>query len=578
MRRLLILVFLVLASLVQLGRAQQAAAPRPAEPQKFRITGTVVNSVTRQPLGRIEVALSPSDRSDEAEQAVTGEDGRFRFDNLGRGKYALSAHGHGFIAQAYQQHGQYSTAVAVGPDLVSENLVFALVPEASISGSVVDDENEPVRGGEAILFQRQQDEGKIITQVRSRAPIDDQGHYHFGHLDPGTYFVAISAQPWYAQDTPVTPQVLHETLEAPATPDAPREDPGPDATTSEPPSPSPLDVVYPTTFYPSATDPESAASTVLHPGERATADVNLRAVPGLYVTVHTPYPDATTPMTLVLQQRLFDDNPVGVQVRNQRTRPGSITVGGVPPGHFVLSVRTFTGNEWASLNREIDISANTDIDAASIAGSNVAVQGIVRASTGIPVGASVRFVSHESGEAFDVVVNDKGDFQTQRTVSAPTSYSLTVVNAGRMLLQSLSAVGAEVAGHTVTLPRSGAVQLTVNMSEGSGRVDGVVLRGDKPASETMVLLVPPNPDRNPSLFRRDQSDSDGSFTLREILPGRYTVVAIEKGWDLDWQNPAVLQPYLARGEVVDVAANRSYKISLKLPDSDTATTSVPPTQ
>jgi hypothetical protein len=66
------------------------------------------------------------------------------------------------------------------------------------------------------------------------------------------------------------------------------------------------------------------------------------------------------------------------------------------------------------------------------------------------------------------------------------------------------------------------------------------------------------------LFRRDQSDSDGTFTLREILPGRYTVVAIERGWDLDWQDPAVLKPYLAHGEVVDVAANKTYKLSLNL--------------
>ena len=74
------------------------------------------------------------------------------------------------------------------------------------------------------------------------------------------------------------------------------------------------------------------------------------------------------------------------------------------------------------------------------------------------------------------------------------------------------------------------------------------------------------------LFRRDQSDSDGTFTLREILPGRYTVVAIERGWELDWQDPAVLKPYLARGEVLDVVANKTYKLSLTLqPREATAT-------
>jgi hypothetical protein len=578
MQRLLMLVWVVFASLRQFGYAQPNAAGHPTAPQKFRISGTVVSAVTDQPLARMEVSLSPAEQGDQIQQLVTGADGRFRFDNLSRGKYALSAHGHGFVAQAYQQHGPFSTAIAVGPGLDSENLVFALTPEASISGSVTDEENEAIRGGEAILFERQQDDGRTATKIRTRAPIDDQGHYHFAHLNPGTYFVAIRAQPWYAQDTPLRPVVSRETLEPAGSPDAPRETPEPEATAPEPPSPSPLDVVYPTTFYPTATDPEGATSIVLHPGERATADVNLHAVAGLYITVHNPNPNATLPMTLILEQHLFDENPIGVQVRNQRTSSGSITVGGVPPGHFLLSVRTFTGNEWTSLNREIDISSNTNLDAASISGGNLFVQGMLRGVSGIPAGAVLRFVSHASGESFDVAVNDKGEFQTQRTVSDPTSYSIVLLNAGRMLLQSLSAVGAGVAGHTVILPRSGAVQLTVNLSEGSGRVEGVVFRGDRPASETMVLLVPPNPEGNPSLFRRDQSDSDGSFTLRDILPGRYTVVAIEKGWDLDWRNPAVLEPYLAHGEVVDIAANRAYKISLRLSDSNAAATSGPPTR
>jgi hypothetical protein len=79
----------------------------------------------------------------------------------------------------------------------------------------------------------------------------------------------------------------------------------------------------------------------------------------------------------------------------------------------------------------------------------------------------------------------------------------------------------------------------------------------------MVLLVPQHPTEEPTLFRRDQSDSDGTFTLRQILPGRYTVVAIEKGWEINWHNPNVLKPYLERGEVVDVAANRRLNISVK---------------
>ncbi len=67
----------------------------------------------------------------------------------------------------------------------------------------------------------------------------------------------------------------------------------------------------------------------------------------------------------------------------------------------------------------------------------------------------------------------------------------------------------------------------------------------------MVVLVPKRAgDRG--FYRRDQSDSDGSFVLRGVAPGEYTVVAIENGWDLEWARPEVMARYLAGGVTVEV--------------------------
>jgi hypothetical protein len=48
-----------------------------------------------------------------------------------------------------------------------------------------------------------------------------------------------------------------------------------------------------------------------------------------------------------------------------------------------------------------------------------------------------------------------------------------------------------------------------------------------------------------ALFRRDQSDTDGTFSLRDVLPGRYKIVAIENGWDLEWGNTEILKTHLS---------------------------------
>src|ERR1700756_824529 len=115
MRPLSIFALLVLAAL-QPAPAQKTPAAASPVPPKFRISGTILNSVTNQPVARIEVSISPTER-DDGQQFVTGSDGRFVFEGLVRGKYSLSAHGPGFVPQAYQQHGMFSTAIAVGPGL-----------------------------------------------------------------------------------------------------------------------------------------------------------------------------------------------------------------------------------------------------------------------------------------------------------------------------------------------------------------------------------------------------------------------------------------------------------------------------
>jgi hypothetical protein len=67
------------------------------------------------------------------------------------------------------------------------------------------------------------------------------------------------------------------------------------------------------------------------------------------------------------------------------------------------------------------------------------------------------------------------------------------------------------------------------------------------------------------LSRRDQSDSDGSFSLRDVVPGQYTVVAIEDGWELDWAEPQVIARYLPSGIPVTVSDKSGKLVMLSAP-------------
>ena len=42
------------------------------------------------------------------------------------------------------------------------------------------------------------------------------------------------------------------------------------------------------------------------------------------------------------------------------------------------------------------------------------------------------------------------------------------------------------------------------------------------------------------------------------------LLAIENGWDLEWRSPAVLNPYLKNGQVVQVSPGAKYDVQINV--------------
>jgi hypothetical protein len=114
------------------------------------------------------------------------------------------------------------------------------------------------------------------------------------------------------------------------------------------------------------------------------------------------------------------------------------------------------------------------------------------------------------------------------------------------------------------VPAGATMSLSLTLTSGSGRVEGIAKRDGKGIAGAMVVLVPKHPDANLDLFRRDQSDLDGTFVLQGVVPGAYTVIAIADGWDLDWSRPGVLAKYIGHGQTIVVPGQKGR--SLQLPE------------
>jgi hypothetical protein len=111
--------------------------------------------------------------------------------------------------------------------------------------------------------------------------------------------------------------------------------------------------------------------------------------------------------------------------------------------------------------------------------------------------------------------------------------------------------------------------LTVELSEGLGRIEGVALRDGKGVGGAMIVLVSKelvsqDVAGGASVVRRDQSDSDGTFAMANVPPGEYTVLAIENGWDQDWGDPELLQGWLSGGAAVKVAPNGKPRVQVNV--------------
>ena len=182
----------------------------------------------------------------------------------------------------------------------------------------------------------------------------------------------------------------------------------------------------------------------------------------------------------------------------------------------------------------------------------------------LPPQAFVRLWNSHAGEMLDAQIADKGEFSFDSGFLVPGSYSVFVMNGENSIISSLSATGAKVMGQSIQVTRPTPIRLSIGLSRTLSTINGTARRNGKPFPGAMIVLVPANPETNLPLFRRDQSDSDGTFTLRDVLPGRYRIVAIEDGWDLEWASPVVFKTRLDHAESVDVQPSMTYQTAVNV--------------
>jgi hypothetical protein len=94
-------------------------------------------------------------------------------------------------------------------------------------------------------------------------------------------------------------------------------------------------------------------------------------------------------------------------------------------------------------------------------------------------------------------------------------------------------------------------------SDSAARLDGRVQFPDT-VDKVRVILVGTEVEKNAG------TGSDGTYLLKGIAPGQYTLISVEEDEDQNWRNPEILRALTARGVRVDLAPGATVHRDLTL--------------
>ncbi len=501
----------------------------------YRISGVAVDAVNGQPLARAEVSIESEDGKKTREAYATGTDGRFSFEGLAPGRYTLLAGRRGYVKQAYKGHEQYSTAIVVGPGLKTDDLRFAMTLGGSIGGQVIDERGDVVRNARVMLLRESSlGRGRKLTMAGSKYT-DDLGAYRFGHLHAGAYVVAVSARVWYADES------------------------GAGLAWPQPVSVGDVDtdVVYPVTFYPAAADPDVATRIAVTAGENVTANVSMAPVRARHITIEHHVSDWRS-MGIGVEQYIADGVVERTDILSSYDEK-EIHLEGVPPGRFEVAWTEWGGKGDGSHSASLNLTGKPSEDAAeTVIRGTLEVDGEKKATI-----TTVELAYLRGEKTYSATVGANGEFEFREELAKGTySIELPQMALGVAGAIGIHAEGADVvpAGIEVQPGRDVALKVVAGRA---ARVRGRVVKSGAAAEGIFVALVPEGFESENNLMRVDQSDSDGTFRLEDVVPGKYSLIAVENGWEADWRSAEFLGRFVGNGKKLEIGAGAVANVEIE---------------
>ncbi len=506
--------------------AQEPGAAEPgiakADTPRGAISGTVINSVTGEPINRAVVQLAGLDRA-----AMTDASGHFEFHNLQGDRILFIVSKPGFF---YEQNHPETLA-----EIEASALVLRMAPAGAISGKITTQGGEPIEGIGVKAVQRQTLAGRQVWVDRvAAAQTDENGNFRIAGLPQATYVVATEQS--------------REPVWMPS------------------PIPNSRMQVYAQSFYPGVSQLSIASPIDLAAGQEVETDFSLTAEPTYKVAGALAGLEEISSGAVFKRQAGEDfDFLQSISVQNGRFETE------LPAGSYTVDAYTAQIGRASISGSSLVISSDIS-DVRIPLNSGISIPVIIRADSD---GNSPERVEDSTAHTMIEVrlrgvSNAPSLYNREAWWTGPHASEISSVEAGRYEVE-LTAFGQ----WRVESAKCGGIDLLSNdlmVTAGSQpaaieitlRNDGATVVGTvalEPSKNTTVLLVQPRGAKN---FVEMVTTAMGNFRFAGLAPGEYSLIASDGLDKLEYMNPEVLNPYLSTAARISLQPHAIANVTLNV--------------
>ena len=530
--------------------AESSPSVRPQD--KCSVEGTVINAATGEPVKKARVMLWQFSQDAEDPYATTTDAaGHFLIDEVDAGHYRLTASRSGYT-QPRSSHGNPKAHAVLTLEEAQQmkDLVIKLAPEGVIGGRVLDEDGDPVAGVAIQCMSVGYEKGKHKLIGQGATNTNDVGEFRLPGLTAGKYVVSASVSPNQNKYELRPSQARGQAQVAEET--------------------------YVTTYYPRTMNPNSASAIDVGPGSQISG-INLTLLRARTVYIKGRVGAATQLHTqrIWVTFRPRDERHFGMP--HNVTPRGDFELRGIVSGSYILRAGCVT-REGKFYSARMPV----EVQDSNIEGIELSLQppteflgrviiedkGALRAATlnawiqGNGVGmfpARSWDVKDDLTFKFDNVGRETYDFQL---AGYPDSYYLKSV---RMNDQDVTDTGLDFTQYAA------AGELTVVLSPNAGIVEGSVRNAkDEAVSGAKVTLIPDLKHRSSTRYKIIDTDQNGHFVIKGVVPGDYKIYAWEDIEEGAYEDPDFMKPYESEGQTVSIKERGHETVKLKAIPAESA--------